>query len=69
MVKSSIGKSNDKIQDLTMSVSRNFKIMSEITTGKEVKPDCLSVDDVIGMDIEVASDDKFVRCGGCMGIG
>ena len=46
-----------------MSVSRNFDMQSKI--GKEVeKFDCLSVGDVINMDIEVASDDEFTRDGG-----
>ena len=43
-------------------------MLSEITTGKEVKKlDCLSIDEVINMNIEVSSDDEFVRGGGCMG--
>ena len=36
-VKGSIGKSYDEIEGVTMSVSRNFNMLSEITTGKEVK--------------------------------
>ena len=51
-----------------MSVSRNFNMQSEVTTGKEVKKlDCLSVNDVINMNTEVAIDDEFVRGGGCGG--
>ena len=51
-----------------MSMSRNFIKLSEITTGKEVKKlNCLSIDKVISIDIEVASDDEFVRGGGCVG--
>ena len=45
-----------------MYVSENFNMLSEITTDKEVKKlDCLSITKVINMDIEVASDDKFMR--------
>ena len=51
-----------------VSVSRNFNMLSEITTGKEVKQlDCLSIAEVVNMDVEVASNDEFVRGGGCMG--
>ena len=40
-VKGGIGKSYDKIEDVTVSVSRNFDMLSEITTGNEVKKiDC-----------------------------
>ena len=36
--------------------------MSEITTGKELKElDCLNIAEVINMDIEVSSDDEFMR--------
>ena len=50
-----------------MYVSRNFHILSEITTGKKVeKLDCLSIANVVKMDVEVASNDEFVRGGGCM---
>ena len=43
-------------------------MLSEVTTGKEVKRlDCLSVDEVIDMDVEVASDDEFMRGGVCVG--
>ena len=63
-----VGKSNDKIEGVTVSVSRNFNMLSEVTTGKEVKKwDCLSVDEVISMGIEVASDDVFIRGGDCVG--
>ena len=34
-------------------------------TGKEVKKfDCLSIAEVVDMDVEVASNDEFMRCGG-----
>ena len=40
---------------------------SEVTTDKEVnKLDCLSLDEVANMDIEVASDDEFMRGDGCV---
>ena len=32
-----IGRSYDEIKGVTMSVSRNFHMLSEITTGKKVK--------------------------------
>ena len=42
-----------------MSVSRNLNMLSEITTGKEVKKlDCLSIAEVVNMDIEVTSNDE-----------
>ena len=68
-VKGSIGKScYDEIEGVTVSVSRNFNMLSEITTGKEVqKLDCLSITEVVNMDIEVASNDEFMRGGDCMG--
>ena len=51
-----------------MSVSRNFNMPSEITTGKEVQElDCLSINKVVNVDIEANSDDEFVRGGGCIG--
>ena len=41
--------------------------LSEITTGKKVKNiDCLIIADVVNLDIEVASDDEFMRGGGCV---
>ena len=67
-VKGSVGKSYDKIEDETVSVSGNFNMLSEITTGKEVKrSNCLSITKVNNMDIEVASDDEFMRGGGYVG--
>ena len=55
-IEGSIGRSYDEIKDMTMSVSRNFHMLSEITTGKTVKKlDCLSIAEVVNMDVEVAS--------------
>ena len=57
-----------KIEGVTMSVSRNINILSEIITGKEVtKLDCLSIAEVVNMDIEVPSNDEFMRGGGYVG--
>ena len=40
-VEGSISRSYDEIKDVTMSVSRNFHMLGEITTGKKVeKLDC-----------------------------
>ena len=36
-VKGSSGRSYDEIEDGTVSVSSNFNVLSDITTGKEVK--------------------------------
>ena len=67
-VKGSIGRSYDEIKGVTMSVSRSFHALSEITTGKKVeKLDCLSVAEVVNMDVEVTSNDEFRRGGGCVG--
>ena len=70
-VEGSIGRSYDEIKGVTVSVSRNFNVLSEITTGKEVNKwdclDCLSIAEVVDVDIEVASSDEFMRCGGCVG--
>ena len=53
---------------VTMSMSRSFHMLSEITTCKKVeKFDCLSISEVVNMDVEVASDDDFMRGGGCVG--
>ena len=58
-LKGSIGRSYDEIESVTVSVSRNFNILSEITSGKEVKKlDCLSIAEVVNMDIEVASSEE-----------
>ena len=56
-VEGSIGRSYDEIKGVTMSVSRNFHMLNEITTGKKV----------VNIDVEVASNDEFVRGGGCVG--
>ena len=67
-VKGSVGKSHDEIEGVTVSVSGNFNILSEITTDKKVnKLDCLSITKVINVDFEVASDDEFMTGGGCVG--
>ena len=67
-VKDSIDRSYDEIEGVTVSVSRNFNVLSEITTGMEVqKFDCLRIAEVVDMDIEVASNDEFMRGGGCIG--
>ena len=36
-VKGSIGRSYDEIEGVTVSVSKNFKMLSDITTGKVKK--------------------------------
>ena len=36
-VKGSIGRSYDEIEGVTVSVSRNFDVLSENTTGKKLK--------------------------------
>ena len=67
-VESSIGMSYDEIKGVTMSVSRDFDMLGKITTGKKVeKLNCLSIAEVVDMDVEVASNDEFMRGGGCMG--
>ena len=64
-VESGIGRSYDEIKGVTMSVSRNFHMLGKITTGKKVeKLNCLSIADVVDMDVEVASNDEFMRGGG-----
>ena len=51
-----------------MSVSRDFDMLSKITTGRKVeKLHCLSIAEVVNMDVEVTSDDEFMRGGGCVG--
>ena len=67
-VEGSIGRSYDEIKDVTMSVSRDFHMLGKITTGKKVeKLDYLSVAEVVDMNAEVASNDEFMRGGGCLG--
>ena len=66
-VEGSIGMSYDEIKGVTMSVSRKFHMLDEITTGKKVvKIACLSIAEIIDMDVEVASNDEFMRGGGCV---
>ena len=51
-----------------MAMSRNVNMLSENTTGKKVnKIDCLNIVKVINMNIEVSSDDEFMRGGGYVG--
>ena len=67
-VEGSIGRCYDEIMGATMSMSRNFHMLSKITTGEKVeKLDCLSIAEVVDMDVEVAGHDEFMRDGGCMG--
>ena len=66
-VEGSIGRSYDEIKGVTMSVSRYFHMLGKITTGKVQKLDCLSIAEVVDMDVEVASNDEFMRDGGCVG--
>ena len=64
----SIGRSYDEIKGVTMSVSRDVHMLGKITTGKKVKYfDCLNIAEVVDMDVEVASNDEFIRGGGCVG--
>ena len=64
-VEGSIGRSYDEIKGVTMSVSRDFHMLDKITTGKKVgKLDCLSIAEIVDMDVEVASNDEFMRGGG-----
>ena len=63
-----IGRSYDEIKCVTMSVSRDFHMLGKVTTGKKVeKSDCLSIAEIVNMDVEVASNDEFMRGGGCEG--
>ena len=66
-VEGSIGRSYHEIKGVTKSVSRDFHMMDKIRTGKKVeKLDCLSTAEVVDMDVEVASNDEFMRGGGCV---
>ena len=66
-VKGSIGRSYDQIKGVTVSMSRNFHMLSKITIGKMVeKCDCLIIADVVNMNVEVASNNEFIRGGGCV---
>ena len=66
-VEGNIGRSYDEIKGVTMSVSRNFHMLSEIQTGKVGKLDCLSIAEVVNMDVEIASNDELMLDGGCVG--
>ena len=66
-VEGGIGRSYDEIKGMTMSVSRDFHMLGKITTGKKVeKLDCLSISEVVDMDVEVASNDDFMMGSGCV---
>ena len=67
-VEGSIGRSSDEIKSVTMSMSRNFQMLGKITIGEKVeKLNCLSIAEVVDMDVEVAGNDEFMRGGGSMG--
>ena len=67
-VEGNIGSSYHEIKGVTMSVSRDFHMLDKITTGKKVeKFDCLSIAEVVDMDVEVAGNDEFMRGDGCVG--
>ena len=67
-VEGSIGRSYDEIKGVTMSMSKNFHMLGKITTGEKVdKLDCLSIAEVVDMDVEVAGNDEFMRGGDCIG--
>ena len=66
-VEGSAGRSYDEIKGVTMSVSRDFHILGKITAGKVEKLDCLSIAEVVDMDVEVVSNDEFMRGSGCVG--
>ena len=60
-----IGRSYDEIKGVTMSVRRDFHMLGKITTGEKVeKLNCLSIAEVVDMDVEVASNDEFMKGGG-----
>ena len=59
-VEGSIGRSYDEIKGVTMSVRRDFRMLGKITIGKKVeKLDCLSIAEVVDMDVEVAGNDEL----------
>ena len=67
-VEGSIGRRYDEIEGVTMSVSRHFHMLGKITAGENVeKSACLSIADVVDMDVEVAGNDEFMRGGSCVG--
>ena len=50
---------------MILSLSRDFHMPGKITTGKKVEQfDSLSIAEVVDMDVEVASNDEFMRGGG-----
>ena len=64
----SIGRSYDEIKGGIISVNRDFHMLGKITNGKKVdKLDRLCIAEVVDMDVEVASNDEFMRGGGCVG--
>ena len=66
-VEGGIGMNYDEINVVTMSVSRDFHMLRKITSDKKVEIlDCLSIAEVIAMDVEVASNDEFMMGGGCV---
>ena len=66
-VEGSIGRSYDEIKGVTMSMSRNFHMLGKITIGEKIeKFDCLSIAEVVDMDVDVAGNNEFMRGGGCM---
>ena len=67
-VEGNIGRSYDEIKGVIMSVSRDFHMLGKITTGKKVeKLNCLSIVEVVDMDVEVSSNDEFMRGGDSVG--
>ena len=63
-VEGSIGRSYGEIKGVAMSVNRDFHMLGKITTGKMVeKLYSLSITVVVDMDVEVASNDEFIRGG------
>ena len=60
-----LAESNDEIKGVTMCLSRDFRMLDKISTGKKVeKFDSLSIAEVVDMNVEVASNDEFMRGGG-----
>ena len=66
-VEGSIGRRYAEIKGVTMSVCKDFHMLGKITTGQKVKQlDCLSIAEVVNMNVEVASNDEFMRGGSCV---
>ena len=64
-VEGSIGRSYNEIKGVTLSVSKSFHMLSEITTGKNVKKlDCLSI---AGSSTWILKSPVMMRGGGCVG--